>query len=266
VRAAAETVDLVELGATPILLVSDSGQFVSASTFCSSGTVTGTLNGAPLPAAGTPAPLSGVLAATFASCRESGHPYTYNGTGSLNYRFDSLANIDVAVKGEATAQLTAMRLLEAGTTRDITGNGSVVLSFNDTAVGATVTNEFTVTPGSGTTLLNATRGVTATYASGSLLLRFVTQGTAVTSERYAATQLTYSIGGVPYVANGTIDVTYNAQGAFTGTSGQIVVTSGGAPIGRLIASSTTGALVIDINGQLTPLAGQRVRPTLVLHR
>jgi hypothetical protein len=256
--------DLVEIGVTPLLLINESGQFIAPASLCSAGSVTATFNNGTVPPAGTAVPTTGAFGAGFNNCQEAGTNFVYNGNGAATYSFTSLSNIDVAVNGNVSSLMATLRLRETGVgaVRDITGNGRVDIAFNDSVTGATVVQDFAVAP-FGASLLNSTLGATATYTNGTGGLRVAFQGNAVTAVRYSAATLVYTVAGVEYSANGTVDIGFSPQGTFTGASGQITVSSNGATVGRLIADNA-GVLVIEVNGQQFPVSS--ARPPIKLKR
>ena len=224
--------------------------FRSTLGLCSTGSVGATLNGATLPAADTPVPPTGTLAVTLSNCVFLGGA-TYSGSGSLTFTYTDVAH----ESGSSHATMSALRLFMPSGAEpfDYSADGAVSQAMTRTESGMLVTREHTVTPAAGATFRNGSINLTGTFVSGSYVSREVTTVARVRqSERGAFNQLTYTVGADTYVAAGTVEATYNAQGQFTAGDGAIAVSRNGAQIGR-ITLDQKGDVQIEANGQVVPL-------------
>lgn len=243
--------DFYEAAAVPFNLTSEDGlSFVSAATVCSSGSITGSLNGGALPAPGSAVPASGTLAATASSCVVDSS--TYSGASSVAF---NITGRDPD-RGTATATVTNMRVRSSsdGTTidRDITadGNGSVV--FSGSVAGTDTTSTATLTPAAGATLRSELSGLTASFASGSVSSLTVDRAGVAFPVRLRVSydNLRFGVSGTNYLGNGFYELTFASNGAFTGGSGEVLLTSNGTTIGRIFANAN--GIFIEVGGQVQP--------------
>ncbi|MDZ7652739.1 MAG: hypothetical protein U5L03_09420 [Burkholderiaceae bacterium] len=209
------TIEMTEIVFSPFLLVNDSLQHVAPGTVCSSGSMNGTFNNGLLPAPGTALALNGTLAANFADCLEAGNTLRFNGISSSIYTLSNVVNAEL-LDGNFVSAVFQFRLRDTGL--DWTASGTADVVVDGTASGATVTDDLTIAPRRGMTFANAINATSATYEGGGVGLRTVSQGATVTSLRYSATALDYAVGGVGYVANGTLTLFFVARRACSASS------------------------------------------------
>lgn len=246
--------DFYEAASLPLQVVDDeTAKFVSPSGVCTTGSLSATFNGGALPAPGTAVSPSGTLAATATNC-DDGSSTLYNGSASVNYSFTGLS----PVNGSATATVNNVRLRSPATgdaQRDITANGNASMSIASSVSGGQTTATATLTLASGATLRNELSSTTATFSSGSVALLSVTTGTNTMPLRMRVTynDLRFVVAGVNYVATGYYETTFSAAGAYTGGSGEAVLSSGGTTVGRIYANAT--GVFIEVNGTVTPFGG-----------
>lgn len=246
VRLMSLSFDFYEAASVPLLLTDDAGgAFVSPAAVCSTGSISGQLNGGSLPAAGTAVPAAATLAATASACDTGGTVHT--GSASVAYNLSSL----VPVVGTATGTVTAMRLTDrsgSSVTRDITANGTGSLTLAGSVVGSVTSQTVTLAPASGATLRNEMSGLTASFAGGNV--SFTSDSTTATSvptrTRVSYNDLRFAVAGVNYLASGFYEVTFSAQGGFAGGSGEAVLSSGGVTVGRIYANAS--GVFIEANG------------------
>lgn len=240
-------------------VLDDNLAFLSSAAVCTAGgSVAATLNGAAIvPGAQLPSG-NNTLAATFTDCGVFTDT-KYTGTSSAQYNF---AFTSGGYNGTGTGTMTNMRrvtLVSAGSTTiesDIVGNGSVGFTASKTTAGTQTTSDVTVSPNAGATLRNAVSNLTSTAVSGSLNVRIVEtpQATGVTLPqqiRYVANAQTFTVDSKTYVSQGTLELNFSSS-AVTAT-GAINVTENGTQIGRIFANAQ-GAIQIEVNGQIIPLA------------
>jgi hypothetical protein len=271
-RVALLALDVLDMATVPFALT-DGTNFVAPNTVCGSGSVTGTLNSGALPAAGQAVPASGVLAATFANCAiGSVVTSTYNGGSTTNYLFTDTLRLT----GTLNSTISNLRVvIRNGTTveSDLTGNGTTTVALTGSFVGSDVTQQITITPGTGMTMASGRTNRTATYVSGSTGLnsvdRLVGGSFIPASFAWVMNNQTLTIEGQTYVINGTLSATYNAQGQFQASTGAIVITRGGAQHARIVLTAQGVLSVVDIVGTVTPFSpprpqsvGGRVAPRL----
>jgi hypothetical protein len=248
--------DFYEAAAVPFNLTSEDGlSFVSPAGVCSGGSITGSFNGGALPAAGSTVPLNGTLAATASACGVDGS--TYTGSSSVAY---NLTGLDPD-RGSATANVTSMRVRSSsdGVTidRDITANGNGTVVFDGSVTGSDTTSTATLTPAAGATLRSELSGLTATFASGSVA-SLVVDRTGVPFPvrlRVSYDNLRFGVSGTNYLGNGFYELTFAGNGAFTGGSGEVLLTSNGTTIGRIFANAN--GVFIEVDGQVQPFGGVR---------
>jgi Immunoglobulin I-set domain len=253
VRLTGSTIDLFGLGFSAFEIADDNSVVQSSGAVCSSGgSYLAMLNGAPLAAGATVPTRGNPLAVTFAACAAS-NGSLYRGTTSVV--FDGIQSNGLS-NGNGTATLTNLRetRFDGGTpnvTSDITGNGAVAASVNETLANAEKTSVIVITPGAGATLRSELTGVTAAFQSGTVQLRLVgsTTNPQIRSTRVQYNALRFTVGGVEYLANGFYEVATSASG-FTSGSGEVTLRSGSTLIGRIFANSS--GVFIEVTGQVQP--------------
>ncbi|MED5622165.1 immunoglobulin domain-containing protein [Ideonella sp. BN130291] len=243
-----------EAASLPMLVVDeDTAAFVSAASVCSAGTLSATFNGAALPAPGTALPASGTLAATATSCN-TGDGLLYSGSTSVNYSFSGFE----PANGSATSTVSNVRVRSPATgdaQSDLTANGSATATVASSVSGGQTTANVTLTLASGATLRNELSSLTATFASGNVAFVSVTTGSNTMPLRTRVTynDLRFAVDGVNYAATGFYELTFSPAGAFTGGSGEAVLSSGGTQVGRIFANAS--GLFIEVNGVVQPFGG-----------
>ncbi len=265
-RLLALTYEFYQAAAVPFELVDDSFMFVRPDTVCQSGSIAASLNGV-TPTTGQALPSSGTLAATLSACTPDGLT-TYTGSSSVSFNVTAVNPESVS----ATATVTAMRvrtLVDNGggpvVESDYTANGVGSLSFVSSVVGLDTTSTTTLSPGSGATLLSQLSGLTATFNSGSVGLRFVTtpdanpSGVRTKQMRFGYDSLDFTVAGIRYVANGAYQLDFAANGSLSGGSGEVVLSGNGATVGRIYA--TNQGVFIEVNGTVQPFGLKRSSAT-----
>jgi len=221
----------------------DGSAFVNPATVCSSGTLSVTANGVAV-TAGQPVPTNGTVGGVAINCNASGTVYNGQTLVSVNVTTFTPA----VASGSAT--VTNMRVTDLPGV-DITANGVVGLSINETVSGANTVSVETSAPAAGATLRSEVSGLTATFVSGSVVGTdtYVTATGNTLRLNAAYNNLTFTVAGVTYVGSGsyTFDVTNP-----TASSGQVILSTNGVTIGRLFID-TDGVLKIDVDGVVQPL-------------
>jgi hypothetical protein len=247
-------VELVDLGFSPLLISDENTVVQGTQAVCAAGgSYAATLNGTALTAGSTLPNTASPLSVSFNDCATSTFE-TYNGISAVQY---TLSLNQALVNGSGTATMTNMRRIDRDNGQvqsDVTGNGVVAVSSSATLVSGNERTEFVVTPSAGATLLNSRNNVLATFSSGSLLFRSVTNSAsgAVSTVRQQANTLAFTVGGVLYVADGFIEQTFG-NGAPT-ASGEITLRTGNTQIGRIFVNAQ-GGLSVEVNGQILPFEG-----------
>jgi hypothetical protein len=218
--------------------------FINPATVCEGGgSLSVTLNGVAV-TPGQPVPNTGTVAGVAIACNDQGT--VYNGQTSMSFTFTS-RNPEVAT---GTANVSNMRVSELPTF-DITANGTANLAIEESFSGLNTIGVNTLAPAAGATLRNELSGLTATFAGGSVVLT-ETEVTA-TSELLridvSYNDLAFSVAGVNYVGSGSYT---QVAGSPAGSSGQVLLRTGGVTIGRLFVD-TDGQLKIEVDGQVQPL-------------
>jgi hypothetical protein len=242
-------------------LADDDFVVVNPATVCRSGSISGTINGA-TPVVGQPLPTTGTLVATLNACDVDGFT-TYTGSSSVSYDFNAAS----PPSGSATASVTNMRVRVANgnvVESDVTANGTGSESFVSSVAGADTTSSVTLTLNSGATIRSELSALTATFASGSVLVSSIMTadasqptGERVKQLRYGYDNLRFSVAGTPYLANGAYQLDFNGDGSFGSGSGEVVLTSNGSTIGRIYA--TAQGTFIEVNGHVEPFGTKLAR-------
>lgn len=237
--------DFVEAATLPGQMITDDGvSFINVASLCKTGSFTGSFNGASVPAAGTPVPGRGTLAATASACVV--HDISYTGSSAFGYEI---------IQGNPKTLRTIftinnMRIITSpgpggGAARDFTANGNGSSEFVQTVVGLDTTNVSAWTPAAGASLRNELSGLSAIFNSGSVSVLTVSRPAAppllqnTTRVRASYNNLLFAISGINYLANGYYELNFaSAPGlAFSG-SGEIILSANGIRIGRIYASNS----------------------------
>jgi hypothetical protein len=253
VRLLGLTPGFIDAGILPFEATTDEGTaFVDPASLCSSGTLSVTVNGAAV-TPGQAVPANGTFGAVAAACviDES----TYSGQTSVAASFTSFDPLNAT----ATVTVTNLRLTErlgGAVIADITVNGTGTVTGNESTSGANTHFTDTFTPSAGATLRSEVSGLTATYASGSVVVTIIENTATGEPVRLGLTvnNLTFTNGGVTYVGNGTTEVAVTPGGGVG--SGQVLLTSGGVQLGRLFYD-TDGVLKIEVDGTVQPMRAPR---------
>lgn len=239
--------EFYEAASLPQQLVDDNGAFRSAAAVCSAGTIAGTFNGGSLPAPGTPMPMSGTLAATAASCVSDDSQYS--GTSSIVYSYSAFE----PPAGTATATVTNARVRRPATgapQTDFVANGMASAAFASSVAGGVTTTTVTLAPAAAATLRNELSGLTATFIGGDVAM-LIAEDAAERPVRFRWTynNLRFAVAGVNYQATGFYELSFTG-GLPAGGSGEVLLSSGGATIGRIYANAQ--GVFIEVNGQVQP--------------
>jgi hypothetical protein len=224
-------------------LVGDNETYLSQAAVCSSGSASGTLDGASVIAGQRP-PSSGTLAGTFDQCMTGGGQLS----GSSVIGYTSSGDFD-SIRAQATVQMRVKNVDAAfggSTPTDTTARGGASAIFDRTSSNGSKTSVLTLAPGSGSTLRNETSGRTATFETGAFTTVWTVQDQVPTQSRLSYDSLRFTVDGIPYVANGSMQMTYS-QGNISG-SGEIRLQSNGATAARLFA--TDQGVFIEVNGSV----------------
>lgn len=239
--------EFYEAASLPHELVDDNGAFRSAASVCSAGTIAGTFNGAALPAPGTPMPTSGTLAATAASCVSD--DAQYSGTSSIAYNYSAIE----PPAGTATATVTNARVRRPATgapERDFIANGTASATIASSVAGGVTTTTVTLAPAAAATLRNELSGLTATFIGGDVTMLIAEDANErPVRMRWTYNNLRFAVAGVNYQATGFYELSF-AGGLPGGGSGEVVLSSGGATVGRIYANAQ--GVFIDVNGVVQP--------------
>jgi hypothetical protein len=165
--------------------------------------------------------------------------------------------------GSATSTVNNVRMRMPATgdaQSDLTANGSATATVATTVSGGQTTANVTLALASGATLRNELAGLTATFSSGNVALVSVTAGsnTLPLRSRVTYNDLRFAVDGVNYLAAGFYELTFSTAGAFSGGSGEAVLSSGGTQVGRIFADAS--GLFIEVNGVVQPFGGGVPRP------
>ncbi len=255
-------------GASPLSLLADEKLVArDPAQLLASGTAKATLNGGAFPAAGQQLPLTGTLAATFINARDdSGSVFNgFDGAASVQYQVTTAVNPfnpdQQPITGSATTTATKMHVLGSlsGSTMDVDytadGVADVTFSGSSKGTGTDLSQLSTCTPHAGATLSEAASGLKATFASGSIATDTLLSPIAGSPSpilvlahlKVTYSALTFSAGGVDYVANGSF-IFQPLTGSTATGSGEVVVTQNGNKVGRIFADSK--GVHIDVNGQI----------------
>jgi hypothetical protein len=280
VRLAFASINLANMARASFLPITND-KFLTLDTVCSKGSVTGTLNGTPMPAAGTSVPLGETLLATnYNSCEAldltASSFAQYSGTSSVRYfNTGSTSNIKANTTFSGLNYQTAVGDVTRST-QNLLAQGMV--NFTDTTTIASdaslkdmkiVSKEISVTPASDLVLQSLRSNLAVTFLSGSSSLYLSTYSSArdatslplgalsrlpyplVTRWRFNAQSLV--IKSKTYVIDGTLEVRLSQEGAITSSTGAITVTENGAWLGSIsLSPNYYPGLSIAVDDQIIP--------------
>jgi hypothetical protein len=236
-----------ELALAPSNVVDDTvAQLVAPSAVCSTGSLSQALYDGTAISGGEAltANVQHTLDVSFAQCDVDGD--TLNGRGVAQFSY-SQSNGSLHLQGTSTVT----NLSSSGA--KLTGNGSY--AFDLVSNPAQNTSQGTMTPSAGATLLSQVSGLTARIEGGSMGWNFQGTGNG-SSATLSANNLAFTVDGTAFVSSGQITTTF---GTSTSGSGELRLTSGGTPVGRVFYQN--GVLKIEVNGQVKPFsAGQLPAP------
>lgn len=254
----------ISLAATD--LTDEQFRVLPVASVCTTGSATGTYDGAALPAPGTQLSLGKhTLSASYTNCARTMDSITTDGSSTVIYNF----NDPSLLNGSITSSAVNLRVVDASSGsshRDITANGGGLVAQSGQLVNNIETSISTYTPASGATLKNNLTNNLATFSSGSVGLKTVTQiaatGVRTTQQiRQDFSSASYSIGGTNYVVTGFLQYTFNVQGQ---ASGEVIVKANGVQVGRAYVD-VNGQLVYEANGAI-PVFGQPSTPVKLFGR
>lgn len=234
---------------SPFELMDENDTIVEPTTVCLTGVGAAMINGVPA-FVGQEVADSGTFSATYNACVLADGT-SFDGTTSVVYDFPNPLTWD----GNATFTMTNMRRTTRSggvVDRDYTVNGvgGLVVIENSTATEDTI--RFIATPTAGATLRNEVDGLTATFTAGAM---DIVIGLGVTTDdlrlNFAWNNMSNTIAGVAYVADGFYEVAFDAQGTLT-ASGSVDFTADGVSIGR-VYTTAQGGLFIEVDGVSQPL-------------
>jgi hypothetical protein len=252
--------NLFEAGAFPGgFIADDDTSFRGPGNFCSGGSVTGTLNGGAIPAAGTALPARGTLAATGSNCTYDGA--TYTGSSTFGYELSSFN----PVNGNVLVSINNMRVRSGGgnTLEDYTANGSASYVARTTLAGDLETSEGLLTPNIDATIRSEITGLTSAFNGGNINFTVVertnaTPGTLpIARIRVAYNQLAFTVSGQAYNANGFYESVFNPSGGVASGSGEVLLTSNGVRVGRIYA--TAEGVFLEADGQVQSFKASTLR-------
>jgi hypothetical protein len=226
--------------------------FVEPTTVCQTGVGSAMLNGVPA-IVGQALPDAATVSATFSACAEASGT-SYSGSSSMAYDLplaDVLSEtVSNNVSGTMTATISNLRV----TTRssgiiddDYTANGVGAIAFSAAITPTEDVVTVLLSPASGATLRDELNGLTATFNGGTLGL---TIGLGTNDDlrlQFSSDQLSISIAGVSYAANGSIELISSAQSATITGSGEVSFTADGTVIGRIYATAA-GEIMLEVDG------------------
>jgi hypothetical protein len=239
--------EFLSVASAPYALVDDNNRFVDPTSVCTSGSVSGELNGSAIPV-GQDMPLSGVISARFENCVNAAGEL-YDGAGSVESVIDASYS-----QGSVKFTADALRLRSsdgASTAYDFMANGSGTYAWSEAASGGGTTQTFAMAWSRGTTLREELTGGSTTFHGGSV--SFVSSGASADQLIEWAVKhdaLAFSVDGVPYLSTGTLEFGTGPDGRLT-MGGEIVLYVNGMRAGRLYGTSQ--GLFTEVNGVAAPL-------------
>jgi hypothetical protein len=239
--------EFLSVASAPYALVDDDNRFVDPTSVCTSGSVSGELNGSAVPV-GQDVPLSGVISARFEDCVNAAGEL-YDGAGSVESVIDASYS-----QGSVKFTADALRWRSsdgAGAAYDFMANGSGTYAWSEAASGGSTTQTFAMAWSPGTTLREELIGGSTTFHAGSV--SFVSTGSSadqITEWAVKHDALAFSVDGVPYLSTGTLEFGTAPDGRLT-MGGEIVLYVNGMRAGRLYGTSQ--GLFTEVNGVAAPL-------------
>lgn len=246
------SMDFYTAASLPGNLTKDDGSvFSDPALVCKSGSILGTFNGAALPSAGTALPNNATLSASANACKLEASTYT----GSSSVTFNIVPGNPKISSASATVnnmRVSTISRVDASVEKDFTANGGGTSNFKESVLGLDTTTEGTWTPNVGATIRSEISGLTAIYIGGSSGILVVTQPQAnmpfpkTTQMRASYNDVTFSVAGSTYVANGFYELKFGGLGAFPFTgSGEVTLKANGVLIGRIFATNTGVFMEVD---------------------
>ena len=233
----------------PLEVSDDLGKVRSSAAVCQTGSVGATLGGASL-TVGQALPADGVLATRFTDCVADGT--RYNGSGTATY---SLSSLSSPVNGSATVTLANLRMDDQSAATDYTVDGGASVLLAGSLDTSSLTQTAILTPASGTSITNNGLAMRATLAGGSFTVSSTvrTSDQQPTASRVSYGNFSFSVGGTPYLAQGSLALVYNGiNGGLANGNGEITLFSNSVKVGRLYFAN--GGLQIEVNGRVQPFA------------
>jgi hypothetical protein len=235
-------------------LTDDQFIVLPAANVCKTGSASGTFDGAALPAAGSQLPLgSHTLAANYTNCASPTDKITTSGGSTVIYN----VNDALLLNGTFTTSAANLRVVDtnANSPRDVTANGASSIVGSGQLVNNIETEISTYTPSNGATLKNNTTNKLATFSSGSITIKSVTDIAATGAIKLQQTRqdfnsAAYSIGAINYVVTGFLQFTLNVKGQ---SSGEVIVKANGVQIARAYVDAN-GMLVYEASEALNKSA------------
>lgn len=223
----------------------DGISWINPAVVCATGSVTGSLNGQPIPA-GTPIRTGNInLIGTFNQCVVAGQGSTIN-TGTVESNM--MLNFEQR-KFEVTSKINNFTRVDNQSPDDrsnTTGNGTVKVTTSNVKTSNGTTNFLTLTPQADATLRDNLTGQVTRFVSGSTAI------TSVLNSKDEEIKTTFdqasnrfSIDGVGYEANGSLST---GRSSLTGSngSGQLALARNGYQIGRIFANDN--GVFLENNG------------------
>jgi hypothetical protein len=238
---------LYGMGFAALHLADDSSTLRDPNTFCTSGAV---LSSSFNSEAITPGvqQLSGNLLAELENCNSRFEPgLTYTGTSNVTYSY-ARASADVKqLAGSAQEKLRTTQKNAAGVAEDITIEGERFFNFSKAAGLGEVAEVSSITYSPGVVLIDHKRELTATVNANSTSVRAMNNNGSME----VSYDMRMSIAGVPYTAAGSYQ--YGSSSRISATSGEVILSSNGVRLGRIFVDSQKRAVLIEVDGVVTPL-------------
>jgi hypothetical protein len=239
----------------PMQFITDDFRVEPIGEVCTGGNATLTLDGAAAPAAGQSLPLGQhTLAAQFAACTgEFG--IGYDGRSSLAYSFADAAHR----VGSAEATITDFIHSDVDDNGDPVStrvNGNARVELDGSVNGNIETIALRFIPATGLSLTDTASSTVALFSGGNVRTVSVNVNTAggprPQLSRQEYTQLSFTRGGVSYVADGFVQFDFNDQGQLASGSGTVTISANGQPMARVSGSSGGYAIELISAPQAAP--------------
>ena len=246
------TAELYLAGLSPYFLT-DEWVFVEPTTVCLAGTGSAMLNGVPA-VPGQEVPTAATVSATYNNCT------TADGTrlsGSASVAFNFPLFDLIADTASATVTSNSMRYTSSSGALDFTANGTAGFVASGVQTASEDVATIVLTPGVGSSVRNEVNGLTESFAGGSFTFIVGIDASENSRVRLAFDNLSSSIAGVAYVANGFVELADNAQGAQTAGSGEIVFSTNGTAVGRIYA--TAAGIFVEVDGVAQPTRAPKAK-------